>query len=102
MTTTDHKSPFADLQKQLPELIERLQQMLKDAVGRTGEFVHSHTSDIERFLDKAEGTFDERTQGKYADQAAKVRTQVSAGVHKIAEQRPSARTDWTDSADDPR
>ena len=60
-----------------------------DLQGKADRLADENRDKVERVLDKAGAAIDERTEGKYAIKVARAKQQVSKGVDKLAEQRPS-------------
>ncbi len=79
-----------ELERHLKEAAVQAEELARTAIGKAGEVVHTNSDKISAFLDKAGASIDEKTEGKYAEQVAKVRGLVDTGVAKIAEQRPGA------------
>lgn len=84
------KAEELELQAKAEKLAQQAEVYLAKAVERTGQATHDNRDKISAFLDKAGQTLDERTEGKYHDKVAKLRTQVDKGIVKIADQRPGA------------
>ena len=68
------------------EVIRKADDFIADAVQSVGTFTAERREQISGFLDKAERTIDEKTDGKYADKVGKARAQAEKGVAKLAEQ----------------
>ena len=68
------------------EVIRKADDFIADAVQSVGTFTGERREQISEFLDKAEKTIDEKTDGKYADKVGKARAQAEKGVAKLAEQ----------------
>ena len=93
MTVTDTLKQMVEeleLERRLAEVAEAAEKAVHGALQKAGDYAHSHASDVERMLDKAGTTFDERTDGKYADTVAKVKEQVRLGVERLAERGSDA------------
>lgn len=93
MTVTETLKQMVDeleLERRLTEATEAAEKAVHRAWEKAGDYAHSHGSDIERMLDKASTTIDERTDGKFADTLAKVKEQVRLGVTRLAERRSGA------------
>jgi len=77
-----------EIERHLSEAAAQAEDLARTVIGKAGEVVHTNSDKITAFLDKAGASIDEKTDGKYADQVAKVRGYVDTGVSKIAERRP--------------
>lgn len=78
------------LQDRVEEFGVAAERAAKRALEEAGHLAHTKREQVVGLLDKAEAALDRRTEGRYAAQAAKVRTQLLAGVDKLAAQRPTA------------
>lgn len=77
----------ADVEKQLTELVDEGEKLVKEAVTKAGDVAHERRGDVESWLDKATGTVNDKTEGKYADQVSKVRNTLLGGLDKLAQRR---------------
>ncbi|MBK8470573.1 MAG: antitoxin [Candidatus Phosphoribacter sp.] len=101
--TLKSKLDDLDLDRRVDELTVVAEKAVKRAVGHVGELAHDNRERVAGLLDKAGSAIDERTDGKYATQVDKVRTQVVAGVDKLATKRPASGNDFSDApADTPQ
>ncbi len=99
------KAEELELSKKLDSLGSAAKEALSDAKSKAGEVAHDSKAKVEGLLDKAGTVIDERTDGKYADTVAKVKTKAGDLVDKVASHRPGAEdaadeaaTDVTDAA----
>lgn len=93
MTITETLKKTVDdlkLDERFTEIASQTEKAFKTAVEKVGTFANDKRSDIDGLLDKAEGAFNERTEGKYADKVTKVKGTVKTGVDKLADKRPVA------------
>jgi hypothetical protein len=65
---------------------------LSDAKSKAGAVAHDSKDKVEGLLDKAGSAIDDKTDGKYAETVAKVKTKTSELVDKVASNRPDAET----------
>lgn len=86
--TVKKKIDELELDKRFTEIAGQTERVFKTAVEKAGELAHDRRADIDGLLDKAEGAFNERTEGKYADKVTKAKSSVKTGVDKLAEKRP--------------
>ena len=87
MDKLKQKAEEYDLQGKADKLAEQIEKGTQQAVEKAGELAHDNRDKIATGIDKAGATFDERTQGKYADKVAKAKDLAAKGVDKVAEQR---------------
>ena len=83
------KADELDLQRKADRLADAATKAAQQAREKAGELADDNRDKVERALDKAGTAIDERTEGKYAIKVAKTKQQISKGVDKLAEQRPS-------------
>ena len=79
----------SDVEGKLAGLVDGGEKLVNGTVQRAGGLAHERRSDVEALMQKAGGTVNEKTDGKYADRVAKVRDLLLAGVDKVAERRPT-------------
>lgn len=79
-----------EIDKHVNELANQLETALTSAREKVAVVASERGDDVERFLDKASASIDERTEGRYAAQVGKVRETVSGVVTKLAEYRPAS------------
>lgn len=94
-----------DLPRRFNELADVATKTFHSARGVAGDLAHENRDKVDGLLAKAESAIDQRTDGKYHDTVAKVRSGLATGVDKLAAQRPGAPgTEHAagDSADSPR
>jgi hypothetical protein len=77
-----------EVERHLAELAAQAEEAVVRGVARAGAMTHDNRDRIEGFLDRAGEAVDRRTEGKYADQIVRVRSQLDRGVEKLAEKRP--------------
>lgn len=77
----------ADVEKQLTELVDEGEKLVKDAVTKAGDVAHERRDDVQGWLEKASGAVNEKTEGKYADKVTKVRDTLLGGLDKLAQRR---------------
>jgi hypothetical protein len=85
--TLKQKIDDLDLDRRLNEAVVQAEKAVTQAVESAGSYAHEHRDDVERLLTRFSTSIDERTDGKYADQVTRVRTQLERGVDKLAERR---------------
>jgi hypothetical protein len=78
-----------DLDRRVNEFSDQAEQAAKRALDKAAEYAHEHRDDVDRLLNRASTSIDERTEGKYADKVTKVRAQLDRGIEKLAERRPA-------------
>lgn len=86
-------APAPSWKDRFDEFTQEAEKMVTGAVASVGGYVHERNAEIDGLLDKAAAGIDEKTKGKYADKVGKVKSQLSAGVAKLAEKRPSDPSD---------
>jgi hypothetical protein len=79
-----------DLDRRLNELVDGAEKAVTRVVETAGEYAHDHRDDVDRLLTRVSTAIDERTDGKYADQVVRVRSQVERGVGRLAGKRRGA------------
>jgi hypothetical protein len=79
-----------DLSRAVNELAAQAETWVTRAVEGAAVFAHDHRDDASRALDRIASTIDAGTDGKYADQVARLRDQVELGLARLADQRPDA------------
>lgn len=82
-----------DLDRRVDDLVGQAETMLKRAVESAADFAQTHRDDVDRTLDRVTARISETSEGKYTEQAVKVREQLEAGLAKLAEHRPEETTD---------
>ena len=90
MTITDtlkKKLDELEIERHVAETTAEIERVVIDAVGKAGNLAHERRTDIAGWLDKAGEAINERTEGRYADQVAGVRSKIEHGVDKVASQR---------------
>lgn len=90
-TITDSLKQLVDdleIERHVTEAADAAEKTFFKALEKAGDYAHSHTEDLNQFLDKAGHTIDQKTEGKYADVWGKVREQVTRAWTKLADQRP--------------
>lgn len=100
-TITDSLKQLVDdleIERHVTEAADAAEKAFFKALEKAGDYAHTHTGDLHQFLDKAQSTIDEKTEGKYADAWGKVREQIVKAWDKLAEQRPQ-ETDIADVVD---
>jgi len=75
------------LERRIDELTVATEKVVKRATEHAGELAHDNRDKVSALLDKAGAALDQRTDGRYAAQFAKVREQVETGVDKLAGKR---------------
>lgn len=65
---------------------------MNDAKSKAGSVAHDSKEKVEGLLEKAGSTIDEKTDGKYAETVAKVKSKTTELVDKVASNRPDADT----------
>jgi uncharacterized protein YjbJ (UPF0337 family) len=83
------KAEELDLHAKADRLAHAATKAAQQAREKAGELADENRDKVEGGLDKAGAAIDERTKGKYAVKVARAKQQVSKGVDKLAEQRPS-------------
>jgi hypothetical protein len=76
-----------DLDRRVDELTTATEHAVKRALTEIGDLAHDNRDRVSTLLDKAGTALDQRTDGRYAAQFAKVREQVETGVDKLAGKR---------------
>jgi hypothetical protein len=76
-----------DLSRVLNELAAQAETWVKQAVEGAATFAHDHRDEASQALDRIASTIDAGTDGKYADQVARLRDQVELGLARFADQR---------------
>jgi hypothetical protein len=90
-----------EVDRHLNELATTLESAVRTGVARVGELAHEHRGDLERLIEKAASTIDQRTDGKHTERISQVRGSLERGVEKIADQRSGDTPDEPgDPADD--
>ena len=89
MDKLKNKAEELDLQGKADRLADAATKAAQQAKEKAGELADENRDKVEHVLDKAGAAIDERTDGKYAIKVARAKQQVSKGVDKLAEQRPS-------------
>jgi hypothetical protein len=79
-----------EVERRVNELASQAEHAVRQGIAKAGELTYEHRGDIERWLDKAAGAVDRRTDGKHADRIVEVRGRLERGVEKLVEQRPGA------------
>ncbi len=97
---TPEPSSFADklkqtldeleIDKHVNDLVSQVETAFTSAREMVGTLAAERGDEVERFLDKASASIDERTEGRYAPHVGKVRETVSTAVTKLAEYRPTS------------
>ena len=78
-----------DLERRLAIASEQGRQAMHRAVESAGSYAHQHRTDVAAMLDRAGGAVDRRTDGKYAAQVGKLKTQLNLGLARLADHRPA-------------
>lgn len=86
------KAEELDLQGKFEDLSEKAKHGLAEAKSKAGTVAHESKDKVEGLLEKAGSTIDEKTDGKYADKVAKVKSKTTELVDKVASNRPDADT----------
>lgn len=100
MTISDQLKQTIDdleIEKHLSRLIAQAEDTVVRAVAAAGGYAHQHREDVARFVERAGGAVNERTDDRFADVVDSVSSQVNRGVAKLAEQRATDET--TDETD---
>jgi hypothetical protein len=90
MTITEQLKRMLDeleIERHVTEAAADLERAVITGVGRAGSLAHERRTDIGEWLERAAGAINDRTEGRYADQVAGVRSQIESGVERLAEQR---------------
>lgn len=90
------KAEELDLSGKIDSLGTAAKEALADAKSKAGEVAHDQKAKVEELLEKAGNALDEKTDGKYADKVAQVKTKAGDLVDRVASHRPDA-----DTAEDP-
>ena len=84
------KAEELDLQGKFDDLSEKAKHGLAEAKSKAGSVAHDSKEKVEGLLDKAGDAIDGKTDGKYADKVAKVKSKTTEIVDKVASNRPDA------------
>lgn len=76
-----------DLERKIATAAESIEHAVLRGVEVAGGYAHEKRADIDGLLTKASSAIDARTEGKYADKLAGVRTKVNEQVALLAERR---------------
>lgn len=90
-TITDTLKQLVDeleIERHVTDAGKAAEKAFLQALEKAGDYAHTHTEDLNQFLDKAGATIEDKTEGKYADTWDKVREQIAKAWAKLAEQRP--------------
>lgn len=79
-----------EIDKHVNDLTIQLETAFVSAREKVATLASERGDDVERFLDKASASIDERTEGRFASQVGKVRETVSGVVTKLADYRPAS------------
>ncbi|HNJ78780.1 MAG TPA: antitoxin [Marmoricola sp.] len=74
-----------DLDRRANELAIQAERGVNLAMDKASELASQHQGEIASWLDRAGEMVDEKTQGKYAEQVAKVREGLSTSLGKLAD-----------------
>jgi len=83
--TLKQKIDELDLDKRLNELTGQAETALNRALDGASGYARDHRSDLDRWVQRATETLEERTGGRYSDKVARVRDGLSDGVSRLAE-----------------
>lgn len=98
MTISDQLKKTIDdleIERHVSRLVAQAEEAVVRAVAAAGDYAHEHGDDIARFLERAGGAVNQRTDARFADVVENVSTQVNRGVAKLAEQRSAAEQGHT-------
>ena len=79
-----------EIDKHVNDFAIQLETAFVSARDKVATLAAERGDDVERFLDKASASIDERTEGRYAPQVDKVRETVAGVVTRLAEYRPAS------------
>ena len=74
-----------ELERRLDQAARAAEHGMTRALDALSGYAREHEADLQRWLDKAGATIDDRTQGKYAGQVAQLKEQVRRGVATLTE-----------------
>src|SRR5215203_5313371 len=74
-----------DLETKVKDAAAAAEQAVLRGLDATGSYLRDHRGEIEGFLERAGAAIDRQTSGRYTDQVEQVRTQLTAGVARIAD-----------------
>lgn len=83
----------ADVERHLTELVDEGEKLARETVTKAGDIAHDKRDDVQGWLDKASDKVNDKTEGKYADQVAKLRDTLLGGLDKVATRRSAAEAD---------
>ena len=89
--TLKQKIDEFDLDRRFNDLAIQTERGVNIALDRASEWADQHRSEIAGWIDKAGATVDDKTDGKYAEHVAKVKTGVSATVTKLADRTTGSK-----------
>lgn len=89
------KAEELDLSSKIDSLGSAAKEKLADAKSKAGEVAHDQKAKVEELLEKAGNALDEKTDGKYAEKVAAVKTKAGDLVDRVASHRPGAGADET-------
>lgn len=85
--TLKQKIDELELERRLAAAVQAAETAMIAALDAVSGYAAEHRDDIDRWLDKAGATVDDKTDGKYADRVASVKEQVRRGVATLSERR---------------
>lgn len=98
VATLQAKVDSLHLEQRVDELTVATERAIRRAVEQAGELAHDRRDQVVTLLDRAGAAVDQRTEGRYAAQLTRVRSQLLAGVDKLAAKRASATSSATAGA----
>ena len=85
-----HTLDELEIDRHVNDLVIQVESALTTAREKVGTLAAERGDEVERFLEKASASIDERTEGRYASHVGKVRETVSTAVTRLAEYRPTS------------
>lgn len=85
--TLKQKIDELDLDKRLNDLTEQAEVAINRALDSASDYARDHRTDLERWLDRASETVEQRTGGRYSDRVTRVRDTLAEGVDRLAARR---------------
>ncbi|MFZ2501477.1 MAG: antitoxin [Nocardioides sp.] len=95
---TNSSTPGPSIQNTLKELADTANKSILEARAKVGALAHDNRGKLAEIVERAGAAIDDKTQGKYADNVAKAKTQALRLVDKVADARPAEPTDPADPA----
>ncbi|MEZ5093415.1 antitoxin [Nocardioides sp.] len=85
--TLRQKLDELELDRRLTAAARAAEQAMVAVLDAITDYAQEHRDDLDRWLDKAGATVDDKTDGRYAAQVAEVKKQVRRGVDTLTVRR---------------